>query len=103
MRKSSAKKNSTRTLLLVAAGWSILGWPSTPAIAQRLADRQNATVAASAAAPSIIATDGALKATIFAYRDGNLIMQYKYYLWRDACYLTYEPSNFAPVPPAACY
>jgi hypothetical protein len=102
MRKSLAEKNSTRAMLLIAAAWRILDWPST-AIAQHLADRQNGTVPASTAAPSIIVTDGELKATIFAYRDGNLIMQYKYYWWRDACYLTYEPTNSAPVPPAACY
>jgi hypothetical protein len=103
MRKSSAKKNSARAMLLVAAGWSILGWTSASAIAQHLADRQNSTVPTSTAPPSIIATDGELKATIFAYRDSNLTMQYKYYWWRDACYLTYEPTNFAPVSPAACY
>jgi hypothetical protein len=66
MRKSSAKKNSRRAVLLVAAGWNILGWTSTSAIAQHLADRQNGAVPTSTAAPSIIATDGEPKATIFA-------------------------------------
>jgi hypothetical protein len=81
---------------------SIIVWLPTTAMAQRIADRQQNTGPSSATAPSIITTDGERKAIVFVYLDGNLVQQYKYYLWRDDCYLTYEPNNFAPVPPAAC-
>lgn len=47
-------------------------------------------------------TEGVRKAIVFIYLDGNLVAQYKYYLWHDGCYLTYEPNGSALVPPAAC-
>jgi hypothetical protein len=57
---------------------------------------------AGTAAPSPISTEGELKATVFAFRDGNLVAQYKYYWWHNGCYLSYAPANFVPAPPAAC-
>jgi hypothetical protein len=86
--------------MLPVAIASIIAWLPSTAMAQRVADRQQNT--GSATSPSIITTDGVRKAIIFVYLDGNLVQQYKYYLWRDDCYLTYEPNNFAPAPPAAC-
>lgn len=98
MRKPSAK--SVWTMLPVAMV-SIIAWLPTTAMAQRVADRQQGT-GLSSATTSIITTDGVRRAIVFVYLDGNLVQQYKYYLWRDDCYLTYEPNNFAPAPPAAC-
>jgi len=59
--------------MLLAAAVLILAWPSTSVIAQHVAAKQESTVPASAAAPSIIITEGELKATVFTYRDDNLI------------------------------
>jgi hypothetical protein len=101
MREPSALRKASR-VVLAAASVSILVWLPTAAMAQRVADRQQDTVPSSTTASSIMTKEGVRKAIIFTYRDGNLIQQYKYYLWHDACYLTYEPNNSAAVPPPAC-
>jgi hypothetical protein len=100
MREPSTLRNAMRAMLPVAIVLVLASLPFA-AIAQRIADRQG-TSSTPAAAPSIITTEGSLKATIFTYRDGNLVNRYKYYVWHDGCYLTYEPIGFAPAPPAAC-
>jgi len=70
--------SSARAMLFVAAVF-IFNWPSPSAIAQQMADRQQGAAPASPAAPSIITTEGELKATVFTYRDGNLVTRYKYF------------------------
>jgi hypothetical protein len=101
MRKPSALRKSIRAILPVA-GVFILAWLPPAAIAQRVADRQQGNAPSSATASSIMTTEGVRKAIVFTYRDNNLIQQYKYYWWREGCYLTYEPNNAALVPPPAC-
>jgi hypothetical protein len=100
--KLSATRKLAHAAFLVAVAL-ILTWFSLSARAQQPAARQSAgTAPASAAAPSPISTEGELKATVFTFRDGNLVAQYKYYWWRNGCYLNYAPATFAPAPPAAC-
>ncbi|MFY9840352.1 MAG: hypothetical protein WAK55_28560 [Xanthobacteraceae bacterium] len=101
MPKPSALRKAIRAVLVLASVW-ILALLPTAAMAQHMADRQQDTTPSSTTASSIMTKEGVRKAIIFTYRDGNLIQQYKYYLWHDACYLTYEPNNSAPVPPPAC-
>ena len=48
-------------------------------------------------------TEGELIETVFTYRDGNLVMRYKYYWWRDGRYLTHEENIFALAPTVACH
>jgi hypothetical protein len=101
MHTPSLLRKSIWAMLPVALVW-IIAWLPSVAIAQRMADRQQDTARSSATAPSIMTTEGVRKAIIFIYLDGNLVAQYKYYWWREGCYLTYEPNGSAPVPPAAC-
>jgi hypothetical protein len=101
VRKLSPMRKLTHAMLFIALV-SIFDGASLSAIAQQPANRQPAAAApAGGAAPSAISTQGELKATVFLFWDGNLIAQYKYYWWHDGCYLSYEPTNFAAVPPAA--
>jgi hypothetical protein len=101
MHTPSAFGKSIRAMLGVTIV-SILAWLPSAAMAQRMADRQQDTAPSSATSPSIMTTEGVRKAIVFIYLDGNLVAQYKYYLWHDGCYLTYEPNGSALVPPAAC-
>lgn len=101
MRNPSALRKSIRGMLPVAIVSVLASLPSA-ATAQQMADRLQDTAPSSAKAPPVVSTEGARRAIIFTYLDGNLIQQYKYYWWHDGCYLTYETNNFAPVPPSAC-
>ena len=101
MLKLSATRKSMRVGLFVALA-SIFAWSPLSAIAQQPARQPAGAAPAGAAVSSPIGTEGELEATVFTFRDGNLVVQYKYYWWRNGCYLSYSPANFAPVPPAAC-
>lgn len=102
MLKLSAMRKLTQAAFVIAAAL-IFAWFTHAARAQQPAARQPpGTAAAGAAAPSPIGAEAELKATVFAFRECNLVAQYKYYWWRDGCYLSYAPGNFTPVPPAAC-
>ena len=100
MLKPLAIRKSMRAGLFIAL--AIFAWSPLSAIAQRPTRQPAGAAPAGAAVSSPISTEGELKATVFNFRDGNLVVRYKYYWWRDGRYLSYSPANFAPVPPAAC-
>jgi hypothetical protein len=55
------------------------------------------------AAGATIAAEGELKATVRTYQSGNPSAVYRYYWWRDSCYVRYQSDNYELVSPEYCH
>jgi hypothetical protein len=82
--------------------------PPLSSMAEQSAGQQS-TVSAPAgaliggAAGATIAAEGELKATVRTYQSGNPSAVYRYYWWRDSCYVRYQSDNYELVSPEYCH
>lgn len=107
MWKLSATPKATRAILF-AALVSLFASSPLSSMAEQSAGQQS-TVAAPAgaliggAAGATIAAEGELKATVRTYQSGNPSAVYRYYWWRDSCYVRYQSDNYELVSPEYCH
>ncbi|MGC1233521.1 MAG: hypothetical protein WA838_02460 [Xanthobacteraceae bacterium] len=92
MWKLSATTKATRAILFATLA-SLFANPPLSSMAEQSAGQQS-TVAAPA---------GALKATVRTYQSGNPSAVYRYYWWRDSCYVRYQSDNYELVSPEYCH
>jgi len=76
-------------------------------MAQRPADQQSAVPApkgaVDGATAAAIAAEGELKATIRTFQGDNRSTVYRYYWWRDNCYVRYQSGDYEAVPSDYCH
>jgi hypothetical protein len=107
MLKPSATTKAPRAVLFAALAW-LFASPPLSSIAEQSGGQQS-TVAAPAgaliggAAGASIAAEGELKATVRTYQSGNPSAVYRYYWWRDSCYVRYQSDNYELVSPEYCH
>ncbi|HEV3161949.1 MAG TPA: hypothetical protein VGZ89_18475 [Xanthobacteraceae bacterium] len=105
MWKLSATTKATPAILF-ATLVSLFANPPLSSMAEQPAGQQS-TVAAPAgaliggAAGATIAAEGELKATVRTYQSGNPSAVYRYYWWRDSCYVRYQSDEL--VSPEYCH
>jgi hypothetical protein len=75
-------------------------------MAQQPKDQQSGTRAPTgavdAATAAAIATEGELKATIRTFQSENPSAVYRYYWWRDGCYVRYQSGDYQSVASDYC-
>jgi hypothetical protein len=107
MWKLSATTKATRAILFAALA-SLFASPPLSSMAEQSAGQQS-TVSTPAgaliggAAGATIAAEGELKATVRTYQSGNPSAVYRYYWWRDSCYVRYQSDNYELVSPEYCH
>ena len=57
----------------------------------------------SGAAGETIAVEGELKATVRTFQGSNPSAVYRYYWWREGCYVRYPTDNYEFVSPEYCH
>lgn len=62
-----------------------------------------ASVMISGAAGETIAVEGELKATVRTFQGSNPSAVYRYYWWREGCYVRYPTDNYELVSPEYCH
>ena len=106
MPKRSALRKATPAILF-AALVSVLASPPRSSMAQRPADQQFAVAApkgaVDGATAAAIAAEGELKATIRTFQGDNRSAVYRYYWWRDNCYVRYQSGDYEAVPSDYCH
>jgi hypothetical protein len=104
--QSISHEDTTRAILFVALV-SIFVSPSLSSMAQQPADQQSTVRAPEGgliggAAGAAIATEGELKATIRTFQGDNPSAVYRYYWWRDSCYVRFQSDNYKLVTSDYC-
>lgn len=106
MQKPSATRTVSRAILFAASG-SIFASSSLSSLAQP-ADQQSKTgpparAVVDAATAAAIAAEGELKSTIRTFQGDNPSAVYRYYWWRDGCYLRDQTGNYQVVTSDYCH
>jgi hypothetical protein len=100
----SATTKFTRAILFAAL---VSLFASSPL--SSMAEQSQSTVSTPAGAPiggaagATIAAEGELKATVRTYQSGNPSAVYRYYWWRDNCYVRFQSDNYELVSPEYCH
>jgi hypothetical protein len=92
--------------LFSAALGSLLAVSSLSSSAQQPANKQSpgpASPPISAATGETIAAEGELRETIRTYQSGNPSAVYRYYWWRDGCYVRDGSNNYQSAPSESCH
>jgi hypothetical protein len=105
MPKLLAARKAARATLF-AALVSIFAGPPLSSMAQQPADQRSAVPppkAVDEASAAAIAAEGELKSTIRTFQGDNRSAVYRYYWWRDNCYVRYQSGNYELVPSDYCH
>jgi hypothetical protein len=102
----SATKKAARAIRL-AASVSIFAGLSPSLMAQQPSGSQGVRAPAAttidAATAAAIAAEGELKATIRTFQGDNPSAVYRYYWWRDSCYVRYQSGDYQSVSSDYCH
>jgi len=106
MQKLPATRKVTRGVRLAAAGY-IFASSSLSSIAQP-ADQQPkggppARPVIDSATAAAITAEGELKSTIRTFQGDNPSAVYRYYWWRDGCYMRDQTGNYQAVTSDYCH
>ena len=105
MQNLSATGKTARAILFAAAGF-IVASSSLSAMAQPADQRSNVSPPAStvdSATAAAIAAEGELKSTIRTFQGDNPSAVYRYYWWRDGCYMRDQTGNYQVVTSDYCH
>ncbi|MFY9769464.1 MAG: hypothetical protein WBG18_10220 [Xanthobacteraceae bacterium] len=102
MWKLSATTKATRAILFATLA-SLFANPPLSSMAEQSAGQQSTVAAPAGALIGGAAAEGELKATVRTYQSGNPSAVYRYYWWRDSCYVRSQSDNYELVSPEYCH
>jgi hypothetical protein len=101
----SARRTATRAIGFAAA-LAFFADPSLPSLAQQPAGKSGSgapAIVVDDASAAAIAAEGELKATIRTFQGDNPSAVFRYYWWRDSCYVRYQSGKYEPVSSDYCH
>ena len=94
--------------MVFAASALVFAGPPAVSMAEQLADQQSdsrapASAIIDEATAAAITAEGELTATVRTFHGDSPSAVYRYYWWRDGCYVRYQPGRYELVTADYCH